>query len=109
MDEPAYRRLVDDAFQAVDAAFADVDPDVAESDYQQGTLAVTFHGKHRLILSPQPPVRQIWLAFRDRAWHFSRDQASARWVDDRHGRELFALVAELAHEAAGVTVRIVAR
>lgn len=104
MEEKQYRQLVDDVFHRIDAAFEAVDPDLAESMYSQGTLTIVFRETHKLILSPQTPVRQIWVAFRDRAWHLDRD-AAGKWLDDRgSGVELFALVKELTAEAAGVTV-----
>jgi CyaY protein len=107
MEEKLYRQMVDDVFRRIDAAFADVDPDLAESMYEQGTLTIVFRETHKLILSPQAPVRQIWAAFRDRAWHFGLDGASGRWLDDRGaGVELFALVQDLTRDAAGVTVHI---
>ena len=53
------------------------------------------------IVSPQPPVRQMWLAYRDRAWHF--DWRDGRWVDDKgEGKELFALLTEITQQAVGV-------
>lgn len=107
MSEGAYRHRVDELLSRLDAAFEDVDPDLAESEYAQGTLVVTFRQAHKLILSPQAPVRQIWAAFRDRAWHFSLDAASGRWLDDKgQGVEIVALVAGLAREHAGVELRI---
>jgi CyaY protein len=105
-DASEYRLAVDALLSRLDAAFADVDPDLAESEYAQGTLVVTFRQAHKLIVSLQPPVQQIWAAFRDRAWHFSFDEASGRWLDDRgQGIELVTLVAGLAAEHAGVSVR----
>ena len=60
-------------------------------------------GGQRLILSPQPSPRQLWVAFRDRAWHFDWDEAQSRWLDDRgQGVEVMALVAQMTLEAAGV-------
>jgi CyaY protein len=98
---------VDELLSRLDAAFEDVDPDLAESEYAQDTLVVTFRQAHKLILSPQAPVRQIWAAFRDRAWHFSLDAASGRWLDDKgQGVEIVALVAGLAREHAGVELTI---
>jgi CyaY protein len=84
-----------------------VDPDLAEAILAQGSLTIVMKGTHRLIVSPQPPVRQIWVAFRDRAWHLDLDPKTGRWLDDR-GRpiELYALVTELTREAAGVSVTI---
>jgi CyaY protein len=105
MTEREYRLAVDRLLSRLDAAFTDVDPDLAESDYAQGTLVVTFRQGPKLVVSPQAPARQIWAAFRDRAWHFSYDEKSGTWLDDRGaGIELVALVASLARENAGVEI-----
>lgn len=107
MEEQAYRSLVDETFKRIDDAFADVDPDQAESSIAQGALTIVFPGGVRAIVSPQPPVRQIWLAFRDRAWHFDLEASTRRWMDDRgEGLELFAAIARIAKEAGGVDVTI---
>ncbi len=107
MEEQAYRRLVDDTFRRIDDAFADVDPDQAESSLSQGALTILFPGGVRAIVSPQPPVRQIWLAFRDRAWHFNYDDAKKQWLDDRgQGMELFAQLTTIAKETGNVDVKI---
>jgi CyaY protein len=105
MDTREYRLAVDALLSRLDAAFADVDPDLAESEYAQGTLVVVFRQAHKLIISPQAPAQQVWAAFRDRAWHFSFDEASKRWLDDRgQGIELVGLVRSLASEHAGVAI-----
>ncbi len=105
MDAREYRLAVDALLSRLDAAFEDVDPDLAESEYAQGTLVVILRQAHKLIISPQAPVQQIWAAFRDRAWHFSFDPTSGHWLDDRgQGVELVGLVASLTHEHAGVTI-----
>lgn len=107
IDEPSYRKLVDDVFARIDAAFEDVDPDLAESTVSQGALTITLREKLRLIVSPQTPVRQIWVAFRDRAWHLDLDTTRGQWLDDRgEGVELYSLVERLTREHAGVTVQI---
>jgi CyaY protein len=107
IDEKTYRQLLDDTYARVDRAFEDVDPDVAEVSSSQGTLTITFLEKHRLMLTPQPSPRQLWVAFRDRAWHFDWDPERRTWLDDRgQGIELYALLEETTREAGGVTVRI---
>jgi CyaY protein len=104
MDESAYRARIDETLRRIDAAFEKVDPDLAEADYAQGTLVITFKQAHKLILSPQAPLRQLWVAFRDRAWHFASGDPD-RWLDDRgQGIELLGLIAELAQENAGVAL-----
>lgn len=107
MDEKQYRQLVDEAFARLDAAFEDVDPDLAESSLNQGTLTITFNNKQRFIVSPQTPVRQIWVAFRDRAWHLDYDPAAGAWIDDRgQGVELCQLVSSTTLEQTGVTLQL---
>jgi CyaY protein len=107
MEEKQYRQLVDDAFRRIDAAFEKVDPDLAESTFSQGTLTIVFRETQQLILSPQTPTRQIWVAFLDRAWHFGLRPEGDGWIDDRgEGIDLYALIADLTRTAAGVTVTI---
>lgn len=107
MDEQAYRIMVDEVFRKIDDAFAEVDPDQAESSLSQGALTIVFPGGVRAIVSPQPPVRQIWLAFRDRAWHFDFDASTRRWTDDRgQGLELFSQIVAITREAGGVDVHL---
>jgi len=106
IEEKIYRQLVDQVFHRIDAAFENVDPDLAESTSSQGTLTILYQGKLRFILSPQAPVRQIWVAFKDRAWHFDRDEAG-RWIDDRgRGIELYRLVEDITRETVGQSVKI---
>ena len=110
MDEKLYRRLVDEAYARVDRAFEDVDPDLAEVTISQGALTVAFGERLKLMLTPQPPVRQLWVAFRDRAWHFDWDAAREAWMDDRgQGVELHKLVEDTTRETAGVEIRARAR
>ena len=105
MDEKTYRNLVDATLAHIDAAFADVDPDLAESNISQGALTIVFPGGARAIVSPQPPVRQMWLAFKDRGYHFNWDGAA--WRDDKgEGLELYALIAQITSATSGVAVAL---
>jgi iron donor protein CyaY len=107
MDEKTYRHLLDDTFARVDRAFETVDPDVAEVSISQGSLTIAFFEKQRLMLTPQPSPRQLWVAFRDRAWHFDWDAARGAWFDDRgQGIELLALIERTTREVANVRVQI---
>jgi len=107
MDEKVYRKLLDETYARIDRAFEDVDPDLAEVDISQGTLTVLFREKLRLILTPQPSPRQLWVAFKDRAWHFDWSGERRAWLDDRgQGIELNGLVEATTRDAAGVEVRI---
>ena len=107
IDEKVYRHLLDETYARIDRAFEEVDPDLAEVSVSQGTLTIVFREKLRLMLTPQPSPRQLWVAFRDRAWHFDWDAGRAAWLDDRgQGIELRKLVEDTTRDAAGVDVRI---
>ena len=107
LDEKLYRGLLDETFARVDRAFEDVDPDLAEVTVAQGSLTVLFNEKVRLMLTPQPAVRQLWVAFEVRAWHFDWDAARGAWMDDRGlGIELGKLIEETTREAVGVEIAI---
>ena len=107
LDERTYRKHLDETLDRIDRAFDQVDPDLAESNPSQGALTITMGNGQRLILSPQPSPRQLWIAFRDQAWHFDWDETRQCWLDDR-GRNLeaIALVAALTRDAAGVELRL---
>ena len=107
LDDKRYRQLVDDLFAYIDRAFEPVDPDLAESTVSQGTLTILLQGRTRFIISPQPPVRQVWAAYRDQAWHFDLDPQTGSWMDDRgRGLELLTLVERITHEGSGATVAV---
>jgi iron donor protein CyaY len=107
IDEKLYRHLLDETYARIDRAFEEVDPDLAEVSISQGTLTIVYREKLRLMLTPQPSPRQLWVAFRDRAWHFDWDPAREAWLDDRGlGVELVKLVEDTTRDAAGVDVRI---
>jgi CyaY protein len=56
-------------------------------------------------VNTQRPARQIWLAADARAWHFSWDPATRRWLDDKgRGDDLFATIGRIVKDAVGVDV-----
>lgn len=109
MDEKQYRVLVDQAFGKIERSFDAVDPDSAEFEFSQGAVTIRFSDGTKCILSTQPSVRQIWLAAAAKgvAHHFDYDAAAQSWKDDKgKGVELYAYVAALVREAAGVDLAL---
>lgn len=106
MDEKEYRQIVKKSFDALEKAFADVDPDKAEFEFSQGAVMITFSDRSKLILSQQPSVRQIWAAAASKgiAHHFNFD--GSRWLDDKTGKiELLKFVSEVVRENTGIEIR----
>jgi CyaY protein len=106
MDESTYQKLADAAFRAIGDAFEDVDTDLVDCETAGDVVTLTLRGGKRCVVNTQRPARQIWLAANAQAWHFSWDEASKRWVDDR-GRpeDLFATIARIVKEGTGTEIR----
>lgn len=103
MDEARYERLAAQALGSVLDMFEDVDADDADVEPSGDVVRINFASGKRVVLNTQRPARQLWLAGGTRAWHFSFDEPTGRWLDDRgRGEELFATIAGLAREVAGL-------
>jgi CyaY protein len=107
MDESTYQHLADAAFRTIGDAFEDVDSELADCEVAGDVVTIAFPGGRRCVVNTQRPARQIWLAANARAWHFSWDEPSRRWMDDKgRGDELFATLARIVKESAGVELAI---
>ncbi len=105
MDETTYLRLVDDAFRTIGDAFEDVDPDAVDCEVAGDVVTLTLRGGKKFVVNTQRPTRQIWLAAASRAWHFSYDESSRRWMDDKGtGEDLYLVLARVVMDGAGVDV-----
>lgn len=105
MDETSYQHLADATFRKIGDAFEDVDADLVDFETAGDVLTLTFASGKRCIINTQRPTRQIWLAANSRAWHFSYDAATTRWMDDKgQGDELFATIARIVKDTAGAEV-----
>lgn len=106
LDELHYRKTVGKIFEAVALYLDRFDPDVIEAELSQGALTILVQGK-KVVLSPQPPVRQIWLAAAHLgiAMHFSFNDQQQKWLDDKtHSKELFAYTSDLLAQASGAKI-----
>lgn len=105
MDEARYLRLTDEAFRTIADAFEDVDPEVVDCEVAGDVVTLMLQGGKKFVVNTQRPTRQIWLAAAARAWHFSYDETSGRWMDDKSsGEDLYMVLARVVLEGAGVDV-----
>jgi CyaY protein len=106
MDESRYQKLADSALGTIERMLEDVDAEVVDVERSGDVVTLTFANGKKCVINTQRPTRQIWLAANARAWHFSFDEASATWLDDKgQNVELIAQVASIVKEQAGVDVR----
>jgi CyaY protein len=106
IDESRYHRLVSESFERIEDALVDVDPSDVDLDRAGDVLSLQCRDGVRCIINTQRPTRQIWVAARASAWHFSWDEAGARWVSDKNAdEELFATLAAILRRHAAIEVR----
>ena len=105
MKEPEYLALADTTFRRIEDMFEDVDAELVDVERAGDVVTLAFENGGKCIVNTQRPTRQIWMAAGARAWHFDWD--GARWVDDKDKTtELFAAIARVAKEQAGVDVAV---
>jgi CyaY protein len=102
MDEARYNQLVAGIFKRMVAAADGIDPDVLEADTTGDMLTLTAPSREKCIINTQRAVRQIWVAGKSQGIHFSYDEATGTWKDDKgRGLELFSFVAQVVREISG--------
>ena len=105
MDESQYLQLIDTTFRKIQDAFETVEPDDADVYMSGDVLNIAFKNGIRCVVNTQRSVKQVWLAARARAWHFSLDPSTGKWMDDKGlGEELFARLKLIVKEESGVDV-----
>jgi CyaY protein len=106
VDELAYERLAGKTFKRVLDLFEDIDPDEVDVDSSGDVVRIELKDGRRVVLNTQRPVRQIWLAGGQAAWHFSYDAQSERWLDDKGRGELFEVLQRIVLELSGLRLPI---
>ena len=108
IDESEYQKLADKALHRLEGLFADVDPDEVDCERAGDVITLAFKGAKKCVINTQRPTRQIWLAANARAWHFSYDLKVGAWLDDKgQSVELFAMVAKIVKEGAGLEIVVI--
>ena len=87
MDEKKFHLLTKKVYDSVFHSFEKYDPDLVEADYNLDSISICFQGGIRFVVNRQPPVRQLWLATKDKGYHFNYDDSNNQWICDRTERE----------------------
>jgi CyaY protein len=102
MDEPLYNQRIAAAFKRIVAAADALDPDVLEAESTGDMVTLTTASREKCIINTQRAVRQVWVAGRGQGIHFSYDEASGTWRDDKgQGLELFRFVSDVVRDLCG--------
>jgi iron donor protein CyaY len=99
MTEQEFRLKADDAIEQAQRMLMPLaDEEGFEVELQNGVLQVLFEepSAMRFVVSPNAPVRQIWLSALSRSFKFSWSEAEAAFTLD--GETLNAALARLARQ-----------
>jgi len=106
VDPSRYHVLVEQAYRKIGDAFENVDGEDADIEPRGDVLTIRYRDGSRAVINTQSPTWQIWFAGGGRGWHFSWDEASGRWLDDKGaGDELFAVLARITKETTGIELK----
>ena len=108
LDELEFRDRSDEALARLQKALeAASDRYDFEVDNRQGALTIEFEEPPaRFVVSPNSPVRQIWVSARVKSFKLDWDSARREFVLPGDGRTLRELIAGVVGEQLGETVTL---
>lgn len=104
MTEREFRDRTTAIYKAVLARLDLEDPDIVEAELNSGVVRIRSRNGAIYVLNHQVPLREIWYAAGDRAWHFRFEEAQGRWVDPRTDDELTATLGTTLSAAASMAI-----
>src|SRR6266516_4419397 len=106
LDEQEFRRRSEEALTALQRALERAAGRYDfEVDRQEGALAIEFEEPPaKFVISPNAPVRQIWVSARAKSFKLDWDAARGAFVLAAGGRTLSELIAGVVGEQLGEQV-----
>jgi iron donor protein CyaY len=107
LDELEFRKRADEAFAALKKSLiaAEDDADIEVED-QAGALHISFEDGARFVVSPNAPVRQIWISALTTSFKLSWSDTSNSFVLDKTGETLMQLMGRILSEQLGSPVTV---
>lgn len=107
MEKSRYFALVEAVYRKIGDAFENVDGEDADLEPKGDVLTIRYRDGSRVVLNTQGPVFQLWLAGAGRGWHFSWDDATQRWLDDKGtGDDVFGVVRRITKDTIGIDLSL---
>jgi len=102
LEENLFRKHADDALESLKESLiaAEESADIEVED-QAGALYITFQDGARFVISPNAPVRQIWISALTTSFKLDWSDADQDFVLAKTGEKLKPLVARLINQQLG--------
>ncbi len=105
MDEATFDHTAHEELQAIEDAFAEVDPDQVEVSVSDGVLRLDLRDGTRVVINSHRAARQIWMAAIATAWHFD-PTSEGTWVAPKTGEELRSTLTRLVRDQIGISLSL---
>ena len=76
MNDALYQSRVEDTLNALEALLDDAESDL-DYDNNGAMMTIKCPDRSQIILTRQPPVKQLWVATRSQGLHFDYDEVKA--------------------------------
>jgi iron donor protein CyaY len=102
LDEIEFRKRADEAFAGLKKAlFAAEDDAEIEVEDQSGALHISFEDGTRFVVSPNAPVRQIWISALTTSFKLDWSDQEEEFVLTKTGESLKPLMSRLINQQLG--------
>ena len=87
MSDALYLSRVEETLNQIEELLDDAESDL-DYDNNGAMMVIKCPDRSQIILTRQPPVKQLWVATRTQGLHFDYDEATQQWVLDSDGSAL---------------------
>jgi CyaY protein len=102
LDEQSFRKHADAALESLKKSLiAAEDSADLEVEDQAGALHISFDDGSRFVISPNAPVRQIWISALSTSFKLDWSDAAQDFVLPKTGEDLKALLSRLINQQLG--------
>jgi len=102
LDENDFRKRADTALASLNKSLMEAEDSAdLEVEDQSGALQISFEDRSKFIISPNAPVRQIWISALATSFKLDWSEAEQDFVLSKTGEKLKALVARLINQQLG--------
>ena len=102
LDENSFRKQADHSLESLkQSLIAAEDSADIEVEDQAGALHISFDDGNRFVISPNAPVRQIWISALSTSFKLDWDDAKQDFVLAKSGEQLKALMSRVINQQLG--------
>jgi iron donor protein CyaY len=108
MDEQQFKNRADAALESLYKRLSAASDEFEfEPDFNSGALAIEFdHPKGKFVISPNTPVRQIWVSAHSRSFKLDWDEVRQAFVLPDTGQSLTELISSVIGQQIGEEVTL---